>query len=448
MSLESRLTALTVALGADVRTIKKSYVPLGTDAMESARSILSTSRRRPLKVLVLGHSYVAGIGADRPENRWVNQLALKLQASYPSGIPGFEHPVRLLSDGAAAVPLLPGVAVVNGGISGAYSNSYTPSGTLTNVTTLQPEIVIHMIGVNDYGLGVPKASYKTWLAAAIDAVSAACTISPVHILVDQFAAPLTQNPTYPWTNFMEAMRELAEERPSSVGYVNANKAFVVAQASGYGAPDPFDLIHSDLLHPSNEGHALLAQIVGQEMRLPPAPGLRTPEAFDRFNRPVLGNLETGQPWVVHTGTWTPTPTGLYPSTTGQVVTNVGFSDCEVSTILYNQSGVSCQLVLKSASDTTGLRVMVSQGGDNVVVNNGTTLVAYSAAGLGLVANRDYHLAAQIKDGVLTVYLDGKLVYTWAITASIVTALAANTMHGLRVSTNANIRFKNFAIRRV
>lgn len=427
------------------------YVTRPAPALERVRSIFATAARGAVPVVFLGHSYVWGLSATREDLRWVNQFTKRLQASYPSGIPGYEPPVRTLSVGSAAPGSLPGLHVYNGGISGAYSNSYVPQATRDEITLIQPKVVFHMIGVNDYGLGVLKADFKNFLNTSIAQVNAACTTPPIHVLVDQFAAPSKQNPVSPWSAFAEAMREISIANLTTVGYISIESAFNVAQATGWGAPDPYDLIHTDNLHPSNEGHALIAQQVAIGMVLPPPSGPGLPEVMDRFNRNLganaLGNADTGQPWAVDSGLYFTQGGSLGCFATGQATVNPGFTEAEVSSIVLYQANIVSSLVLRSSSDSTGLRVFLSAGGDNVVVNNGTTLISYSAA-LGMTVGREYHLSAATKGSQLTVHVNGKLVLTHTIAADVLSSLAG-TKFGYRcVAADGQSLFKNFAVRRL
>lgn len=436
---------------------RASFLPAKPSiAIDKVRAILATSNRGPVVLATLGHSYVFGLNAS-PQFAWVTQLAQKIQSAHPSGIYGYEPPVRTLAEAsvAAAVPRLPGVHVVNGGISGSYSNNYVPTATANQIGTVQPQVVFHMIGANDYGLdiggvGMSKADFKANVTASIAAVDAKCTVPPIHVLIGTATTMSVQNPRTPWALFLEGLQELAAARPDRVGYMSVNEAFVAQGASGWGAPDPYDLIDTDNLHPNNAGHSLIAATLAEQLRLAPAQIRPVPEVFDRFERRALGSAETSQPWVVQSGSFTPTATGLHAVTDGQAVVDAGFSDAEVSAIVTFQTNVSAALILKASADTDGMRVYLSSGNNNVVVNDAGSLLTFSPVNsVALTPGREYHLAAMIKAGQLTVNVNGKLILQYVIPTALATTMSTKTMHGVRgSSTNANNRFRNFAVRRV
>ena len=64
----------------------------------------------------------------------------------------------------------PGVHVWSSAVAGTRSDNYAPAGTITNVNLVQPELVFHMIGTNDFALQLSPDSYYTNVLAAINNV--------------------------------------------------------------------------------------------------------------------------------------------------------------------------------------------------------------------------------------------------------------------------------------
>lgn len=452
--------AAAAALGATNDTATASFVndrdsatyrgleakfPAKTPAIEELRAILATSRRAPVPVAFFGSSTTAGVGATRTDFRWVEQFARKLQASYPSGIPGWEPPVSTPTAVAATPLRLNGIHALNGGVAGTYANSYISAGALTEVATVQPRIVVHMVGANDYHLGVTKASYKTALNAALTAVDGQCAAPPIHVLCDTYARPDVTSPTYAWSNYVDAMREVASARPDTVAFVSVVKDFESSTASGPSAADPLDLIGTDNIHLTDTGHAFIAQAVAEGLRLPPPPVTLRPEGYDRFTRATLGNAETGQAWVTQSGTFAVGTTGLSVTTGGHAAINVGFSDAEVSAIITHDTAATDGIFVKSNDASTRIAAFLSST-TQVQLYAGASLLTFSAVTL---TAGEYHLALSVKGDAVTVHLNGTLVLTYTLASGTASTYSAYTNCGVRCGTSAGTtRWKNFAVRRL
>lgn len=416
-----------------------------TPAIEQLRAILATSRRTPLPVIAFGSSTTAGVGATRTDLRWVDQFARKLQASYPSGIPNWEPAVSTPTAAAASAPRLNGVHVLNGGAAGTYANSYISGTALTQVATIQPRIIVHMIGANDYHLGVTPASYKTELGDALDDVDAQCTLPPIHVLCDTYARPDVTTPAYPWADYVEAMREIAAARPDTVAFVSVVSDFENADASGPSAADPLELIDPDTVHLTDTGHAFMAQAIAEALRLPPPPAVVRSDIYDRFQRAALGNTETGQTWTVQTGAFALTSTGLSVTTGGHVAAASGFSDAEVSAIITHDTSATDGIFVKSNDSSTRIAAFLSST-TQVQLYAASSLLTFAAVTL---TAGDYHLALAVKGDAVTVHLNGRVVITYTLAGGTATTYSAYTSHGVRCSTaNGPTRWRNFAVRRL
>lgn len=438
MSLQSRLNDLISAVGADVKAIKGNYVPKANPALNKARAIMSVSRRQSVPIMFLGHSYVAGLNSTKVENSWVGQLAAKLQAAYPSGIYGWENPIKPFN--INTVTTTQGLQIYNGGISGSYSNNYVTAAVQTKLTAVQPQIVFHMIGINDFNLGVLKADFKSFLTQSMDLVNASLTVPPVHILVDQFHPPSKQNPVSPWSHFQEVMDELSRENPTSIVYIPVAEAFTEAQATGFGALDPYDLIDTDNLHPTNEGHALIAQKVATELQLPPPPMLSIPEGYDRFNRKTVAkDLETAQGWLVPAGgAWASAAYGgIYSAGNASVLsTDLGMPEAEISAVFTFAASGLTGFLIRSTDQASGLKVYLHNSSNQVAVFNGATRLTWSGAGPLVVGNK-YHLSVQLLNNVMTIHLNGKRVLNYTVSTTVMNALSS-TNYGLFATASANV----------
>lgn len=457
--------AAAAALGATNDSATASFVNNTTSATARALAAatmrdpvaginarLAASRRGPVKVIMLGSSTTEGVGATTPNLRWVNQFARAVQAAYPSGVTNWEPPVVTLAAAAAAVPTLPGVHVINGGVGGAGSATYCDSTKRGQADTVNPSIVVHMIGSNDQALGVSPATFATNLSTAMTQLD---SLIPdlIHVVCDTFARADLSAPAYPWGDYLSLMRAVVESRPDSAVFISQYAEWEAAEATGYDPVDPYRLTAWRIgsggnIHPSDAGHGLLAAMVARGLRIPPPRPPVAPEVADRFNRAAVGSAETGQPWVVQSGAFAIDANGLTVTTGGNLVVATNFSDAEVSATITHSTSATAGLIAKSNSDTTRIAAFLAGANNRVDLYAGTTLLASSSA-LGLVNARDYHMALTVINDAVTVNLDGVTVLTYTLASGTATTYSAYTSHGVRCSASGGItRWKNFAVRRL
>ena len=424
--------------------------PVGNeDADAGVVARFAASRRGPIKVLALGSSTTAGVGATTTADRYVNQLARAIQASYSSGVENWEPPTRSLTESAASLPTLPGVHVVNGGMSGSTSASYVSSGMLSEIDALNPDVVIHMVGANDYALGVPLATFEQNVRDKIEAISAVAP-NAVHVLSDSFARPDVETPVTPWPEYGNRLKAIASSS-DAISFVSMNSEWVSAQASSYNPVDPYRLTDWRLgagggIHPSDAGHSLLASLMARGLYLGPTLAKSPAEVFDRFQRNVLGSAETGQAWEQQSGLHVPTSGGLSVTTGGNAVLTTNFSDCEVSALLTHNALVVPGVIAKSNDVNTRIGAFLNGPSNRVELYVGTTLLN-STTTVSLTSSREYFLKLIVKGDQVIAELDGVKVLTATLSSGTVSTYSAYTKHGVRCSTaNSAVRWRNFAVR--
>lgn len=419
------------------------------DPVDGINARLAASRRGPIKVVCVGSSTTAGTGATTPSDRWVNQFALALQRSYPSGVCEWEPPVITLADAAAAVPTLPGVHVINGGVGGTTSGDYVSAGTLTNIDTVAPAIVVHMIGANDYALDADPQAFGDNLETVIGLIDAQVP-NVLHLVCDTYARPDVSAPLYPWADYVEEMKARAAAL-SNVLFVGQNDEWVAADASGYDPVDPLRLTRWRLaadIHPSDAGHQLLAAMVTRALRIPTPRPPRRPEVLDRFQRATIASAETGQPWEAQLGTMAPAGGALTVTTGGHYVVTTGFSDASVSALLTHNSAANGGIIAKSNDTNTRIAAFLNGPSDRVELYAGSTILGWTAA-LNLVSGREYFLKLTVIGDKATVELNGALVLTVTLDSPTVTAYAGYTKHGVRCGTaNSVTKWRHFAVAKV
>lgn len=133
--------------------------------------------------------------------------------------------------------------------SGDWSNN--ASSQLTNfaqrVTALQPSLIIVALGTNDHGSSIAPATTQANLQSIITTSQAACTIPPPVVLADWYQRQGTF--TYQWSDYQAVFKALEAASPSVVHFDFS------ARVPAYNTDTT--LVGSDLLHPSEKGHALI-----------------------------------------------------------------------------------------------------------------------------------------------------------------------------------------------
>lgn len=172
-----------------------------------------------IRVLVVGTSQTAGAGASAPGARFVSRLAASAAASPP---PGFQ------------------VQVMNGGVEGAVSALLLPV-FRDHWLGLMPDLVVFNLGCNDQDTGEFLENLRKMVAAAHSAGARV-------LLVQEALSSEIQG-----TNLEQqvAMGELAVELGLPV--VDADGAMAALGDVG--------LMWWDVVHPTDFGHAMLAEIL-------------------------------------------------------------------------------------------------------------------------------------------------------------------------------------------
>lgn len=178
-------------------------------------------------------------------------------ATYLTGRDVLNDAVESL-DAAPARPAN-GIHVYNGAVGGTTSGNYLNTAKLAAIKKLQPTLITHMVGANDLGGSVAPATYKTNLRNWMDQLQAASP-NTVHLYIHQ-QGRVAASPKYPWADYGDAMREVAEAYPN-VAFLDAGSRFQATQAGL--APH----LVSDNLHMNLRGHRIMADLVAEAMGHP------------------------------------------------------------------------------------------------------------------------------------------------------------------------------------
>lgn len=214
---------------------------------------LAQRRVRSVRLLFLGSSTTAGIGATTPTSRYVDQVIAGLQSTFPSGTAPAQ--VRDLRHSTLRPDRSPGVQGINGGQGGVTADTYFTDAHAYAVRLLQPACVVHLIGSNDSVEQVPVATFQARVEAVVRRIDSLTERPPCHVLLQPVRR--YQVSVEAWTGYGEALRKVAQA-DRRVTYVDAGAVFEAYDALG---ADPADLIGVDAVHLTDAGHALLADAV-------------------------------------------------------------------------------------------------------------------------------------------------------------------------------------------
>ena len=236
--------------------------------IDKARIYAAMMKRNtvPVVMVALGSSTTAGNGASDAAHSYVNLLAAAIQTTFPL-TSGSSPATRTLAAAVATPPSANGVQMINAGVAGTTSANYITGTTIPQIAALHPSIIFHMIGANDYANGVAPAIYQSNLASQVGALNtalaAASSIPFIHVLIHTFARPDIVSPTYPWDQYLTALR--------AFGGTDVSRIMVIDQSYAYtsiGIPglDPY-AFKADTLHLNDSGHAFMAELIRADLQL-------------------------------------------------------------------------------------------------------------------------------------------------------------------------------------
>ncbi|MGN7968033.1 GDSL-type esterase/lipase family protein [Microbacterium sp. 22296] len=223
----------------------------------------------PVTIVWLGSSSTAGNNASSADARYVNKTMGFIRAAYP--LPSGSHPtgVQTLSQAASSAPSGAGIFGVNAGVSGSRSGNqngatpYITASTRSQIAALNPRVLVHMIGANDYGNGVPVATYKSNLQSEIAALDAAIGVQHVHVLIHtypRFDSAALSARVAPWSDYLTALKEIAAAA-SNVAVIDNSDDWARQGVTGAAGQDPWDYIDTDEIHMNDQGHDFMADLL-------------------------------------------------------------------------------------------------------------------------------------------------------------------------------------------
>lgn len=251
------------------RTLDPLYGSSGpqdvTTALLRFRAAMACRDTGLVRVVAVGSSTTAGAGATAANRRYLNRLAVHTQRAHPLAS-GAAHPATLtLSEAGASGADDLGIQFVNAGVGGTTSRDYVTDSTRQEIARLAPRVVLHMVGSNDYAQSVPASTYLANLRAQVEALGAAISSPCAHLLVHSFERSDVVGTLHPWSEYGDAMRQLALSNPANIAFVDLSDVY---SSLGVPGPDPYGMLAADRVHQTDHGHALMADVLHERLSRP------------------------------------------------------------------------------------------------------------------------------------------------------------------------------------
>ncbi|WAA20008.1 minor tail protein [Gordonia phage Hanem] len=216
-------------------------------------------------VMFVGSSTTQGeIGTTREHQNYVNILSARLLTHANDAMSTAK--VTKATSGTLTRPTTNGIWFYNCGLGGTISSNYIGVDRQSLMNSLQPNIMIHMIGANDYrNQNVPYATYRNNIQAVINDARTRCP-GVKHVLVHSYVPiDVTGNPTYTWEGYENELYTL-EANNNDVITVSVRKEFE-ARGVILNGSDPDDLIGTDNIHALPAGYKFLAETIATKLKL-------------------------------------------------------------------------------------------------------------------------------------------------------------------------------------
>lgn len=251
--------------GMDARIVAVVEANVPSRAVKAAgllRAMLSQWMSKPVRLVFAGSSTTEGREATAVSRRYVDLLVGAIQAAYPA-VGGVEAPVVVSKTAVwPSIPPEPGIQGFNAGKGGTSAATYLTAAERTRIAAINPSVVLHMVGSNDWSDKITPATYRANLLASLNDLDSKITVPHVHVLVHSWEKNNGIAGVAPWSEYGDVLRRIASERPDSVIFVDTSQSFV---AAGVPGTDPLGLIGSDRVHGGDAAHALTADLIRESL---------------------------------------------------------------------------------------------------------------------------------------------------------------------------------------
>lgn len=323
------LRTIVTGLWDNDQAVGRLQPAVGSGPLSQFRARLATVNTKPVVVLLFGTSQVAGMSGTE----WPALLNRSLQSWFPQDLPeGTLPPMRTLAQYTVNPTLVPGVQIINAGVSGSTAASMIPGASMASVVALAPYVGLFIIdtGTNDQVGQISPEQFGTDLRNTLAPVrEAAGEATWLYVHGNERLSYATA--VEPWDDYRAEKREIIAEHPDDSAMLDLSDV-LRALGVGLGGTDPLDLLADDV-HYNTTGNAYYASALYDLLNVPPAPRPVTPPrawttlATDEFtgadvpdvNGRVFDNTAGGSTAV----TWVSTTVNAAGINNGQLFRNVG-----------------------------------------------------------------------------------------------------------------------------
>jgi lysophospholipase L1-like esterase len=167
-----------------------------------------------------------------------------------------------------------GVQVYNLAFGSQLSGDFAANNTAANTSALAAtklqafaadgiDLLVIYLGANDYSNNINPTTFQTNLETIIDKYRAAQTRTIPVLLVGHFARYDQTTPTFPWYQYLAAMRAVTQTR-TMTDFLDLRPVFPASQA----ADTDGDLVDSSGVHLSAAGQGVAAQMIASRLSFP------------------------------------------------------------------------------------------------------------------------------------------------------------------------------------
>lgn len=226
------------------------------DPLQPWKDGVQAQKAAPAIWVNLGDSIANGGNGTTWSRNWLWRVTVRYTDRLPN---------RLDDTTLVAAPTT-GVAVYTGAVGGRRSSDYLTDALVTRIGTLQPKLVTHLVGTNDYGAAVAPATYKANLRAWYDKILAVAP-GASHVFIH---APERLDGTanaYKWADYRDQLLALKAE-------IGSNKVTVFDMDAEFrkygpaGTSDRYKLWDTDNLHFANKGNKVQADLIANFIGAP------------------------------------------------------------------------------------------------------------------------------------------------------------------------------------
>lgn len=247
------------------RLVNEALVTEGDDVpVGKVFGAISARNTRQALFVAVGSSTINGTGASVGKG-FLPVFFGRLQAAYPLDSSISQPTGITLAQAVSTPPANNGIQYVNGAVDGSNSGNYLTTTTIGQIKALNPVVILHGIGSNDWAEDTPIATYKANIEAKLDELDSGVTDKALHILIHAHQrkdAPVDST-LHTWAEYGNTLKTIASVR-SNVYYVDLSKPFADA---GIGSTDPYDLLATDNIHLTNAGHSAMAEFFRYKLKL-------------------------------------------------------------------------------------------------------------------------------------------------------------------------------------